>query len=102
MEKVLQSSKTPKIKGTKVRKTLKTKLDEAQIEIEELAMQLADMLGAALHYAGVKDENMPQAVEIYLDEMDRHLQNKRIEEAGYEDVVQIIDKMKKEHPSLFT
>ncbi len=85
-----------------MRKTLKTRLKEAQFEIEELAMQLADMLGAALHYAGVKDENMPRAVEIYLNEMDKLLKQKNFEEASYEDVVATIDKMKKEHPALFT
>ena len=38
-------------------KSNQEKLNEAEFEIEELAMQLADMLGAALHYAGVSDEN---------------------------------------------
>lgn len=33
---------------------LQKDLEMAEIEIEEIAMQLADMLGAALYFAGVK------------------------------------------------
>ena len=49
-----------------MKKIFKNKLEEAEFEIEELAMQLADMLGIAIHYAGVKDNKMPQAIDAYL------------------------------------
>ena len=78
------------------------KTEDIQIEIEELAMQLADMLGAALHFAGVKDKNMARAVEIYLDEFEKIHTKECGYELCYEDIVKIIDGMKNSHPSLFT
>ncbi len=84
-------------------KRSKSKLEEAEFAIEELAMQLADMLGAALHYAGVKDEKMPQAVEAYLNAMDEVFANDMDGEmAGYEDIVRIIDHLKKTRKDLFS
>ena len=86
-----------------MKKSINKKLEEAEFEIEELAMQLADMLGAALHYAGVKDEKMPQAVEAYLNAMDEVFANDMDSEmAGYEDIVRIIDHLKKTRKDLFT
>ena len=82
-------------------KSDKERLDEAEFEIEELAMQLADMLGAALHYAGVCDEKMPQAVEAYLDAMDEVFGDDMEGEMGYEEVIAVIEHLKKTRPKLF-
>ncbi len=84
-----------------MKKTINEKLQEANFEIEELAMQLADMLGAALHYAGVPDEKMKDAVEAYLDALDEIFKNEMEEEMGYEEIVQTIDYLKKTKPYLF-
>ncbi|PAF47379.1 hypothetical protein BKH46_04685 [Helicobacter sp. 12S02634-8] len=40
------------------------------IEFQELALEIIDMLGVALHFAGVKTENIPQAIDAYLEEID--------------------------------
>ena len=45
-------------------KELQKELEKAEIEIEEMAMQLADMLGAALYFAGVKKEDLPKAIDL--------------------------------------
>ena len=84
-----------------MRKTLKAKLSEARLEIEELAMQLADMIGATLHYAGVPDSKMAQAVEAYLNEMDKIYSKKNIDEVGYEDVIAVVESLKKQRKELF-
>ena len=51
-------------------KKLQKELENAEIEIEEIAMQLADMLGAALYFAGVKKEDLPKVVDLYLQGID--------------------------------
>ncbi|BCD61986.1 MULTISPECIES: hypothetical protein [Nitratiruptor] len=82
-------------------KSDKEKLDEAEFEIEELAMQLADMLGAALHYAGVPDSKMAQAVEAYLNGIDEVFGDDLEGEMGYEEVIKVIEHLKKTRPELF-
>ena len=82
-------------------KSNQEKLNEAEFEIEELAMQLADMLGVALHYAGVSDDKMPQAVEAYLNGIDELFQDNLDGEMGYEEVIKVIEHIKKTKPSLF-
>ncbi len=82
-------------------KSDKEKLAEAEFEIEEMAMQLADMLGAALHYAGVPDEKMPNAVEAYLDAIDEVFEGSLDEEMGYEEIIKVIEHLKKTKPHLF-
>lgn len=83
-------------------KSNQEKLNEAEFEIEELAMQLADMLGAALHYAGVSDDKMPQAVEAYLNGIDELFQDNLDGEMGYEEVIKVIEHIKKTKPNLFS
>ncbi|MBE0492071.1 MAG: hypothetical protein IBX44_07450 [Sulfurospirillum sp.] len=81
--------------------SLKDALQEAEIEIEEIAMQLADMLGAALYFAGVKKENLPKAVDAYLAGIDETLGDDDDAEMGFEEVVQVIEDLQKKHPKLF-
>lgn len=77
-------------------------LFEAELEIEELAMQLADMLGVALYYAGVKKDNMQEAVDIYLNSMDEVFGDGKDEvEYGFEEIVQVIEFMKANRGDLF-
>lgn len=80
---------------------LKDALQEAEIEIEEIAMQLADMLGAALYFAGVKREKLPEAVDAYLQGIDETLGDDDDGEMGFEEVVQVIEDLKRNHPKLF-
>lgn len=76
-------------------------LFEAELEIEELAMQLADMLGVSLYYAGVKKENIRDAVDAYLNAMDELFEDSEHMEYGFEEVIQVIEHLRKNTPALF-
>jgi hypothetical protein len=76
-------------------------LVRAEFEIEELAMQLADMLGAALYFAGVKKDNIQQGVDAYLEGIDECLEGEE-GEMGFEEVVQVITHLQRTRPNLFS
>jgi len=81
---------------------LKEALEEAEFELDEVVMQLADMLGAALHFAGVKEGKIPDAVDAYLKGLDEIFNDDEdIAEMGFEEVVQVINSLKTTHKSLF-
>lgn len=81
---------------------LKHDLEVAEIEIEEMSMQLADMLGAALYFAGVKKENLPKAVDAYLNALDEAFDEDDEEsEMGFDEIVHAIQYVKEKHPKLF-
>ncbi|MBP6325185.1 MAG: hypothetical protein KBE79_02615 [Sulfurospirillum sp.] len=83
-------------------KKLQKDLDMAEIEIEEMAMQLADMLGAALYFAGVKKEDLPKAVDLYLKGLDEVFgEEDEDEEMGFEEVIEVIEYLQNKHPKLF-
>jgi hypothetical protein len=84
-------------------KDLKRELEQAEAEIEEMAMQLADMLGAALHFAGVKKEDLPKAVDLYLKGIDEVFEDEDEDaEMGFDEIVEVINYLKSKHPKLFT
>ncbi len=75
-------------------------LFEAELEIDELAMQLADMLGVALYYSGIKKENIREGVDAYLNAMDEIFSDEAME-YGFEEIIQVIEHLKKTKPVLF-
>ena len=83
-------------------KKLEKELKEAEVELEEMAMQLADMLGAALYFAGVKKEDLPKAVDLYLKGLDEVFgEEDEDEEMGFEEVIEVIEYLQNKHPKLF-
>ena len=83
-------------------KELQKELERAEVEIEEIAMQLADMLGVALYFAGVKKEDLPKAVDMYLKSLDEVFdEDDEDDEMGFEEVIQVIEYLQKKHPKLF-
>ena len=83
-------------------KELQKELEKAEIEIEEMAMQLADMLGAALYFAGVKKEDLPKAIDLYLNGLDEVFEDEDEDsEMGFEEVVEVIEYIKTKNPKLF-
>ncbi len=81
---------------------LKEALKDAEFELDEVVMQLADMLGAALHFAGVKEGKIPDAVDAYLKGLDEIFNDDEdIAEMGFEEVVQVINSLKTTHKHLF-
>lgn len=81
-------------------KNLNEKIERAEIEIEELSMQIADMLGVALHFAGVSKDKIPDAVEAYLDGIDE-VYGEEDGEMGFEEIVTIINYLKDKKSNLF-
>jgi hypothetical protein len=79
---------------------LKDALEEAEIEIEEIAVQLADMLRAALYFAGIKEKNMQKAVDAYLQGIDETFEDED-GEMGFEEIIKVIKHMQKAHSELF-
>ena len=73
---------------------------ELQEELEDLTTHLADMLEATLYFAGVKKENLEDAVKIYIDSLDEVFEDDD-GEMGYQEIVQTIEYMKEKKPILF-
>ncbi len=83
-------------------KNLTDALEDAEFELDEIAMQLADMLGAALHFAGVKEDKIPDAVDAYLKGLDEVFDDdEESAEMGFEEVIQVINSLKTTHKHLF-
>lgn len=83
-------------------KELKKELERAEAEIEEMAMQLADMLGAALYFAGVKKEELPKAIDLYLKSIDEVFEDEDEDaEMGFDEIVEVIKYLKTKYPKLF-
>ena len=75
-------------------------VQELREEIEDLTIHLADMLEATLHFAGVKEENLEDAVKIYIDALDEVFEDED-GEMGYQEIVKTISYMKEKKPVLF-
>lgn len=83
-------------------KDLKKELERAEIEVEEMAMQLADMLGAALFFAGVRKEDLPKAIDLYLKGLDEVFEDEDEDsEMGFEEVIEVIEYIRNKNPKLF-
>lgn len=83
-------------------KDLKKELERAEIEVEEMAMQLADMLGAALFFAGVQKEDLPKAIDLYLKGLDEVFEDENEDsEMGFEEVIEVIEYIRNKNPKLF-
>lgn len=69
---------------------------EKDLEIEELALEVIDMLGVALHFAGGKE--IKKLIDLYLEELD-----KVPEDTPYnqEQMIALIERLKKKYPKLF-
>ncbi len=76
-------------------------LAKAELEIEELGLQLADMLGVALHFAGVKEQNIPQAIDAYLEGLDE-VYGDEDGEMGFKEIVKVISHLKNTKKNLFS
>ncbi len=76
-------------------------LFDSQLEAQELAMQLADMLGAALYFAGVKKDKMQEAVDAYLNAIDEVFAKDPEGEMGFEEIIKVIKHLQKTKKHLF-
>lgn len=69
------------------------------LNAQDLAYEVSILLEATLFYAGVKKQNLDEAVEIYIENIDKILQNSQKE--GFEEIVEVVEFMKKHHSHLF-
>ncbi|MFK5881848.1 MAG: hypothetical protein QM482_06505 [Sulfurospirillum sp.] len=76
-------------------------IQDIELEIEELAIQLTDMLNAALFFAGVKKENLKKAVDAYLDAIDEVFDEDDDSEMGLDEIITVINHIKRREPKLF-
>ncbi|PAF42309.1 hypothetical protein [Helicobacter sp. 11S03491-1] len=69
-----------------------------KIDFEDLALEVIDMLGVALYFAGVKPHNIEKAIDIYLQELD-----KPDEETSYgqKEIIKVIEGLKTKYKTLF-
>jgi len=74
---------------------------ELENEIEDLTIHLADMLEATLHYAGVKDEKLEEAVKAYINGLDEVFEDDD-GEMGYKEIVEAIEYLKNNKSELFS
>lgn len=84
-----------------VNKEENSELFNAKMEAEELAYQLADMIGVTLYYAGVKRGNLKDAVMEYLNAMDILFKDEEHVEYGFEEIVKIVEYLKENKKQLF-
>ncbi|OQX74722.1 MAG: hypothetical protein B6D59_01430 [Campylobacteraceae bacterium 4484_4] len=69
-------------------------------EMEELAAHLADMLEAALYFAGVKKEKLQKAAGLYVDAIDEVFEDQE-GEMGVDEIIKVVEYLKRTHGELF-
>ncbi|AQW81445.1 hypothetical protein CPIN17260_1158 [Campylobacter pinnipediorum subsp. pinnipediorum] len=72
---------------------------EEEVSIDELSYELSMVLEGLLYYTGVKKSNLEEAANIYVQSIDDALENS--EATGVDEVIEIIEYMKKHHKKLF-
>ena len=66
---------------------------------DELSYELSIMLEAMLYYAGVKKDRLEDAAEAYIECIDDALENSDAE--GVDEVLEVVEYMKKKHTKFF-
>lgn len=74
------------------------KSEEEKIDFEDLALEVIDMLGVALHFAGVKTENIEKAIDAYLEELDNLDEDTSY---GQKEIIEVIQSLKNKRKDLF-
>ena len=68
-------------------------------EIEDLQYELSIVLEAMLLYAGVKKEKLENAIEAYIDNIDKITQNSNKE--GVEEILELVEFLRQNHKEFF-
>jgi len=77
------------------------KNENLDLDIEELALQLTDMLSVALFFAGVQEEKIQEATDAYIDNIDEVLGDDEDAQMGPKEIIKIINHLKKTRSDLF-
>ncbi len=75
--------------------------NEDDVTLEEMSAVLQEMLRATLYFAGVKKAKLDEAADIYLDAIDEVFGEEEEGMLGVDEVVKVIEHMKKENAELF-
>jgi len=73
---------------------------EEEITLEEMSYELDIMMQAMLFYAGVKREKIEAATDLYIEMIDDVLE-KNQKASGMDEVLAVIEELKKRHKELF-
>ncbi|CBG39785.1 hypothetical protein [Helicobacter mustelae] len=68
------------------------------IEYEELAIEIMDMLAVALHFAGAKEECIEKLIDLYILAVE---QNENDKEYNQQAMIAIIKNLKTKNPNFF-
>lgn len=68
------------------------------LEIQELAIEVMDMLCVALHFAGAKNESLQTLLDHYLDELDKIDENTPYNQ---EQMIALIKLLQSKYPQYF-
>ncbi|WP_169942972.1 hypothetical protein [Campylobacter sp. RM15925] len=72
---------------------------EEELSIDELSYELSVMLEGMLYYAGVKKECLQDAAETYIECIEDALETSEAE--GVDEVIEVIEYMKKKYAKFF-
>ncbi|ASM35175.1 hypothetical protein CSPB12327_07045 [Campylobacter sp. RM12327] len=75
------------------------KNQDTEISQDELMYEISVLLEGLLYYAGVKKDNLQEAVKIYVENIDDILKDSKAE--GVDEIIEVIEYIKKENPKLF-
>ena len=73
-----------------------------EMSLEEMALEVIDMLGVALHFAGAKSTHIKELIELYSNQMDQFYE-KLPEDATYgqQEMIAIIESLRQDYPNFF-
>lgn len=69
-----------------------------EISLQDLALEVMDMLAVALHFAGVKDQNIDKAIQAYSQELDSFDEDTPY---GQKEMIEVIERLKNKKKFLF-
>lgn len=71
-------------------------------DIEQVALEVMDMLGSALYFAGAKEECIDELIELYPKQIDKYFAKlPQDAEYGQKEMIDIIQSLKKDYPKFF-
>ncbi len=83
-------------------KNIKGELPDIEMSLEEMAVEIVDMLGVALHFAGAKKQCVDNLIELYSTEMDKFYEHLPEDSPyGQDEMLEIIKSLKKTYPQFF-
>lgn len=88
------------MKTDKANKVVEANLTEEndEISLQDLALEVMDMLAVALHFAGVKDQNIDKAIQAYSQELDSFDEDTPY---GQKEMIEVIGRLKNKKKFLF-